>query len=265
MEPRKADGLKWLAEWTEIWDELLAAFPGAKVTERSCELYANHLADLPADRVRAAVAQCVAACRFFPTVAEIRERAGEVVAERESVALEAFGFAVKECAAALVEQRVPRLDPIAKEVVAGLGGAWALVYSTNPETTRAHFVNAYTAKEAQERTIANVVPIARRLVPGPAPREIGFRPVPQLAPAPVAAPLSRDEAASFVAEIRRQPVPPKIAPAPGSDAARRMADPEPVASESIDFSRCGACGLEYPGEGRACPRCEFTRQFRGAL
>lgn len=205
----------------------------------------------------------MATCKFFPAIAEIREAAGAVKADRSDVAADVYGATVKELSRALAVGEVPRLEPLVREIVAGLGGAWSVVYSQQPDTTRAHFLQAYREKAGQEATISNVVPMARRLAPGPAPREIGFAPRAELPAAPPEPPLSREEAADFIAAIRKVPVA-KLPPAPGSDVARRETPAAETPLERIDFSRCGECGLEYPGEGRGCPRCSLLRQMRDA-
>lgn len=240
-------------------------FPNSKPGAAAFDLYGDRLKDIPAERLTAAAEQCAASCRFFPTLAEIREAAGAVTAAREEVGADMYGAAVRECARALSAGEVPRLDSITRECVAGMGGAWALVYSQQPDTTRAHFLKAYEAKMAQERTIASVVPVARRLCPGPAPREIGPPPGPRALPAaPPEPPLSPREAAAFIAQIRALPTPPKMEPHPASDLATRAVVPAAPPVEPLDFTRCGACGLEYPGEGRGCPRCALRRQLESA-
>lgn len=256
MEPNRLDKVKWLETWAEVWADLTEVFSHSKPSDRAYDLYADRLADIPAARLRAAAEQCMATCRHLPTIAELREAAGAVAADREPIAVDLYGQTVRELSAALAEQRIPNLDPIAKEVVKGLGGAWALIYSTNPETTRAHFLHAYNEKLGQERTISNVVPMARRLAPGPAPREIAA-PEPKQLPAPPVEPLTREEAARLITQAHARQV--------EAGLVRRMpAIPaEAVSEETITFERCNRCGLELDPTLLAdgCPRCRLYDQI----
>ncbi|MGF7146473.1 hypothetical protein FHS96_000082 [Sphingomonas zeicaulis] len=67
--------------------KLALAFPPVKQSEAAATarlaLYREALADLPADILAEAVAACIRRCRFFPTVAEIRESARSPLALRE--------------------------------------------------------------------------------------------------------------------------------------------------------------------------------------
>lgn len=67
--------------------KLALAFPPVKQSEAAATarlaLYREALADLPADILSEAVAVCIRRCRFFPTVAEIREGARGPLALRE--------------------------------------------------------------------------------------------------------------------------------------------------------------------------------------
>lgn len=67
--------------------QLALAFPPVKQSEAAAvarlALYREALADLPPDILAAAVKACIRTCRFFPTVAEIREGARGPLAVRE--------------------------------------------------------------------------------------------------------------------------------------------------------------------------------------
>ena len=258
MRDDRLNRLEWLKVWGEIWLDLTEVFTQSKPSERAMELYAERLADIPAARLRAAAEQCMATCKWLPTIAELREAAGQVAAGREPVALDVYGDTIAELSLARAESRVPRLDPIAAEVVRAMGGQVTLLASDNGPADRARFIEAYEAKVAQERRIADVVPLARRLIPGPGPRPIGFAPRPLELPAADERPLSRDEAAEMVRRVREESLERLTAPGPETMPAVATED---ASAETVDFARCGACSLEYPGDGRACPRCEFVRAF----
>lgn len=67
--------------------KLALAFPPVRQSDAAATarlaLYREALADLPADILAEAVAACIRRCRFFPTVAEIREGARGPLALRE--------------------------------------------------------------------------------------------------------------------------------------------------------------------------------------
>ena len=66
--------------------KLALGFPAGKASdleaEARLELYAEGLGDIPADILGAACAQALRECRFFPAVAEIRERCAGVAVRR---------------------------------------------------------------------------------------------------------------------------------------------------------------------------------------
>lgn len=66
--------------------KLALGFPAAKASdleaEARLELYAEGLADIPADILGAACARALRECRFFPSVSEIRERCGALAVRR---------------------------------------------------------------------------------------------------------------------------------------------------------------------------------------
>lgn len=49
-------------------------FQEKKVSDQFIFIYQQFLADLPVDVVAAAIKDCICECRFFPTIAEIRDR-----------------------------------------------------------------------------------------------------------------------------------------------------------------------------------------------
>lgn len=66
--------------------KLALGFPATKASdleaEARLELYAEGLADLPADILGGACARALRECRFFPSVSEIRERCGMLAVRR---------------------------------------------------------------------------------------------------------------------------------------------------------------------------------------
>lgn len=153
--------LEFLAPWAQCWQLLCDAFPHSPRKASDLELYAERIRDLGIDAIRAAVEQCIATCKYFPTVAELREAAGNVAGALEPTSLDCYGDTMRELSLAMAESRIPKLDPIAKEVVASMGGAITLLVSDNGPTDRAHFTKSYAEKMEQRRRIGGVVPMAR--------------------------------------------------------------------------------------------------------
>lgn len=63
-------------ERVRLIGDLAAAFPSLEVTDATIEAFDKGLADVPLKLLRPAIGQCIATAKFFPSVAEIRERVG---------------------------------------------------------------------------------------------------------------------------------------------------------------------------------------------
>src|SRR5688500_14791832 len=57
-----------------VLSQLFSAYANAKIDEGTVAVYMRLLRDIPPADLQAVVDQCIAECRFLPTVAEIRER-----------------------------------------------------------------------------------------------------------------------------------------------------------------------------------------------
>jgi len=66
------------SEAAELVLMMLAAFPSAKVTDSTSQVYEGMLADIDVAVARRAVHKLIATSKWFPTVAEIREACGVV-------------------------------------------------------------------------------------------------------------------------------------------------------------------------------------------
>lgn len=153
------------ANFRKAWALLTAAYPQApQATNReTAALYARTLADLPADLLEAAVLSAIGACKFFPTVAELRdlafsavERAGNLPAPSE-----AWGD-VMDAVSAIGYYRTPnwKVEAIA-EAVRAIGGWEMLCQSENSVADRARFIEAYGAIVQRARTDARQLPQVR--------------------------------------------------------------------------------------------------------
>ena len=179
MSQQKTDqhlqALESLRFWAELWQDLLDAFPSAKVNSGTSAAYLRLLQDLEPSQLRAAIAQVASTHRYstLPTIAQIREAAGSLGNQVEDTALDVYGATMRELSLARSEgNRIPRLDPVVRETVKAMGGAWTLLMSDNGSTDRAQFRDTYNEKLKQRQTQASIVPTARQIVGEPVRRQL---------------------------------------------------------------------------------------------
>jgi hypothetical protein len=58
----------------DLIGQLAAGYPAVVIAEQTIEVYAQDLADIPLERLSAAIELCRQESKYFPTVAELRER-----------------------------------------------------------------------------------------------------------------------------------------------------------------------------------------------
>ena len=85
-------------EITKALKVLAAAYPRFELPQATENIYQRLLADLDFDILKAATLQCASMCIFFPTVAEIRNAAVEIITMAEGIpsSLEAWGEIIRE-------------------------------------------------------------------------------------------------------------------------------------------------------------------------
>lgn len=156
--------LEWLAVWGECWELMADTFTHSKPSPNALKIYAARLTDISADRLRAVVEQCIATCRFFPTIADLRDAAGMLADGRGETAMDAWeevrAYISEAGRGGFYEWR----NPLAERVATAMG-LWALRTSSNSGTDRAHFLQAYREAEERERAKRAVVPAARAALP----------------------------------------------------------------------------------------------------
>lgn len=169
------------AEIGKVLGILSAAYPqfGKDVSETALAMtmrvYEQTLQDVPADVLEAAALQQISNSRFFPTVAELRERAAALLAPAERSAMEAWG----EVLDTFTDGRYYRFedghsytpvfdDPVLAAVVDDMGGYWH-VYEChrskdgNPTADRARFIEAYNARQKRQREERLALPQVERV------------------------------------------------------------------------------------------------------
>ena len=144
--------------------QLVSAYPNAQVTVETIAVYDRLLSDIPPADLQAVVDQCIAECKFIPTVAEIRERYHALTRSLGHLtASDAWGQVKREIRR-IGSWGTPKFDdPITAKVVANMG--WLeLCMSESPEgVDRAQFERAYNEILNRNEQVSKLLPQAREL------------------------------------------------------------------------------------------------------
>lgn len=147
---------------------LLAAYPAARASSGTSEVYERMLADLDYPTANAAVERLLATSKFMPSIAEIREACMSLLHGEQIAGGEAWGKVLSAIGRWGV-YRVPGVDfvfqdPVVARCVAALG--WQnLCNSENQASDRARFIELYDrlAVTTRKELNAGALPAARRL------------------------------------------------------------------------------------------------------
>ena len=125
-------------------------FPSSKVDAEALTLYVAALDDLTYPQIKAGVVKLLNTAKFFPTIAEVREAAGQMVAhvrhEGKPDAGEAWGEVIKflkarsPCDSRPYKWPCPEIEEAAKRI--GLTSLFALEIKDEP-IVRAQFMRIY--------------------------------------------------------------------------------------------------------------------------
>lgn len=145
-------------EALELVRQLMTCYPSATLGQDNIQAYARHLLDLDAEVAAVAVKRCIATCRFFPSIAEIREQAAACM-DGAPDAEEAWGIVCAEVRR--VGYNGKPVFPHARilDAVQAIGGWYDVCSSDNAAADRSHFVKAYqmaTTRSRQAVTLAGV-------------------------------------------------------------------------------------------------------------
>lgn len=125
-----------------------------KVNDKMIALYAKLLEDLPEEALKLAAEKCMTTGKFFPSVADLREAAAQIVTGVDTLPLatEAWGEFCKIIRRLGYFEEPVFENPITKKVVEALG--WKqLAYHDNESVAQAQFhklYEGYLKREAQE-------------------------------------------------------------------------------------------------------------------
>lgn len=151
------------------------AYPDKQLTRETVEVYSRCLADLPFELAQGAVISHIAQNKWFPTIAELRQAAAQLVpGNRAPTALEAWGEItqqIQDVGMYCGEQYGRDLTfthPAVERAVKAIG--WrTLCLSENIMAERAHFLKLYDGYTERLREDAVQLPEVRRMLDAPAP------------------------------------------------------------------------------------------------
>lgn len=148
---------------TRVLRQLFSAYANAQVTVETIAVYDRLLSDIPAADLQTVIDQCIADCKFLPTVAEIRER--------WHMLIRTIGIASAAEAWGEVQAEIRRVgyvgtpyfaNSITAQVVKQLG--WRdLCASENVVADRAHFMRMYDQMVERSEQAQKLLPQAKEM------------------------------------------------------------------------------------------------------
>ncbi len=138
-------------------------WPNHPFTEVTMATYQRLLADIPDALAETAVLDCIASCKFFPTVAEIRDAAANIVTDAANAANEYDAWG--EVKRAVSRSHWQWSDPMIGEAMQRVGGMDAFRMSdvSDEPSWRARFVECYRTLRQREQRQATMLPQVREL------------------------------------------------------------------------------------------------------
>lgn len=153
------------SEITLLVGVLAASYPNTEVSDETYKVYGRMLDDIPIQVLRQSVEQCIAESKFFPTVAELREKAFVLMSDVSLMptASEAWEMVRKEMGRRGF-YRLPEFDnPLVAKAVDCLG--WReLCTSENGVADRAHFMKTYEVLLERAIRDAKLLPATKYLL-----------------------------------------------------------------------------------------------------
>jgi hypothetical protein len=170
-----------VADFIKIWNLLAVSYPAfggnlePSALAETLLLYERLLSDLPDEALRTAALRHIATSKWFPTVAELRTAAAEIVnpSSAEQTAIEAWGdvvdtFGSGECYAGENLIKAPVFNnPLTTRAVRALGGWVHLCHSDNEPADRARFIQVFEQLQVRERS-ERILPASLRANQAPA-------------------------------------------------------------------------------------------------
>lgn len=164
MEP-EVNSNEAKARISEMIGALATMFPTAEVDPANCKAYARMLCDIPLPVLVTVLDQCGAELKFFPSVAEIREKARVLTARKDVLSAgEAWGVVISRMKRYGIYKAGPPIEqPFIAEAVEAIGGWYDLCTSENQVADRAHFMKIYDQLVARREADERLLPASREL------------------------------------------------------------------------------------------------------
>ncbi len=137
---------------------LAACYPHAQISSATIDAYVGMLRDVPLDVLGVAAQQCAVDCKFFPTVAEIRDKVALLTEREYLAAADAWATVVSALKSGRFYFSNPTFDdPMIQRVIDAMD--WEeLKSSENPMADRAHFIKLYDSLVIRDRQDKKLLP-----------------------------------------------------------------------------------------------------------
>lgn len=125
---------------------LKASFPSTNIGAETVKVYAAMMADLDFIDAQRAIREVIAEARFFPTIAEIRERVAEnatCLPSAEQAWLEVSRAALRWDGGDSGTWWPEWTTKLIPDALVGIGGLGCVTTSTNPSADRAQFIRIF--------------------------------------------------------------------------------------------------------------------------
>lgn len=150
------------AELAKLIGFLAASFPAAKITDQTIEAYIAMLEDVPIGILRVAVQQCANDSKFFPSLAEIRDRVATISRPAQPNAAEAWEEVMIAMKRDGFYKHPAFADSVLQRAVEAMD--WqALCSSENTVADRAHFMKIYDSLLDRDRHELRLLPSTKAL------------------------------------------------------------------------------------------------------
>lgn len=133
-----------------------------KLSDGAVMLYQQALSDIPFDVLETAVKDHVTTSKWFPSIAELREKAMSYSVPQIPTAMEGWGEVQKEIRRTGYLGKPTFSNPVTARVVDALGWKY-LCLSEDSMADRAHFLKAYEQVAARETREVIMLPEVREL------------------------------------------------------------------------------------------------------
>lgn len=146
-----------------VLKQLFSAYPNTEVGEGTVAIYIRLLGDIPVEELQAVVDQCIADCKFLPTVAEVRDHWRNLTRTLgELSGAEAWGLVQAEIRS-IGSWGSPRFESAKVQRVVDMMGWLNICQSENLAVDRAQFMRIFDTLADREDRIGKLLPQARAL------------------------------------------------------------------------------------------------------